>query len=86
MTLLWIAAFVFIALSAMFIFLPPLIIYGPRIYAGAQRKPETRIFATGLGTLAVLALMAPLASQALISGGEVALMSAENFQRLSWSA
>ena len=63
-----------------------MIVLGPRVVAGRiARRPEARLIAGTTLACLLAAVCAPLFSGALISTGDIAHMSAENFNRLNWS-
>lgn len=79
-----IAGLFFVA-SVGFAFGVPMMMFGPRIVLGRlSQKPEGRLMLGSFATIAIAVVLAPFTVDPLISAGEIAQMSAENFNRLSW--
>ena len=70
MLALQIAAIVFIALSAAFLFGPQLVFYGPPALPRLVRQPQVRFLGGFLVTACALTLMAPYFGAAVSSGSE----------------
>lgn len=86
MIAMWIAGF-FLVLSAFFLFGVPMIVLGPKaMYARMFDRPEGRIMMGTLATAVLAVILIPHVGGPLISAGDIAQMTVENFHRLNWSA
>ncbi|MEO0881629.1 MAG: hypothetical protein AAFY34_02750 [Pseudomonadota bacterium] len=75
----------FFVAAAGFAFGVPMMVFGPRIVLGRlSQKPGGRFMLGSFATLAIAIVLAPFTIDPLISAGEIAQISAENFNRLGW--
>ena len=70
MLALQIIAVVLLLLSALLLFGPQLVAYGPRALPNMARSPEARFISVSFASLIVLALVFPTFMTAMISGGQ----------------
>lgn len=86
MFMLWIAGLCLVLAAAAWLSLP-LVVLGPRqmILRGLARV-EGQALAGGLGVVTIALVFMFFAMPPLISAGDPAGISAENFHRLSWNA
>ncbi|MEM6410786.1 MAG: hypothetical protein AAF683_04570 [Pseudomonadota bacterium] len=76
---------VFLLIASGFAFGVPMMVFGPRIvFARLSHRQDGRMMLGGVATLVIAFTLAPFAVDPLISAGEIAHISAENFNRLSW--
>ena len=81
----WISGFLFLV-SAFFLFGVPMIVLGPKaVLSRLATRPESKLVAGTFLTLVLAGVLLPLSIGPLISAGDIAQMSAENFYRLNWS-
>lgn len=63
----------------------PMMIFGPRVVVGRlTKRSDGRMMLGTIATTAVAIVLIPLSIDPLISAGDIAHMSAENFNRLDW--
>ncbi len=86
MLALWIAL-AFLALSAFLLFGVPMVVLGPRaVMARLWDEADGRVALATFATVLLAVAFAPHFIRPLISAGDIAQVSAENFNRLHWSA
>lgn len=86
MLALWIA-FAFLALSAFLLFGVPMLVLGPKlVLARVWEEADGRVALGTFATVLLAVAFAPHFITPLISAGDIAQVSAENFNRLHWSA
>lgn len=86
MLALQILAFVFLCLSAMLLFGPQLVVYGPKAFPNMLKNQQVRYVGGFLTSAAVMLICAPHLGSAMLTGGEHITLVAVDLVTMSFGA